>query len=313
MGSIRELSTGQTRVLEPEHIVGRAPAPGCSQTLQQGYVSAVHAVFRWTGGGWELRDLNSRNGTYLDGQRIQPAGSLPVKLGSRIGFGTRTREWEIVDANGPEVMVVPLGGGDPVCLCGEMIPLPSHDDPVATIYRDADGSWVLEQPDEPVLPLGNGHVFEAAGRVWRFSCCDLGPGTLAASGLDGALARVEVELVRLAFAVSRDEEYVQLRATCADREMDLGAHSYHYLLLTLARRRLQDAAQGLPDTSCGWVDVEDLARDPSMAPPRLNIDVFRIRDLFGKVGVMDAFKIVERRARPRQLRIGTRHISIEVL
>jgi hypothetical protein len=313
VGSIRELSSGQTRVLEPEHIVGRASAPGCSQTLAPGYVSGVHAVFRWTGEGWELRDLNSRNGTYLDGQRLQPAGSLPVKLGSRIGFGTRAGEWEVVDTTGPEVMVVPLGGGDPVRLCGEMIPLPSRDDPAVTIYRGADGGWALERPDEPVLPLGNGHVFEAAGRFWRFCCCDLGPGTLAASGLDAVRAPIEVERLQLAFAVSRDEEHVQLRAAYGDRRIDLGAHSYHYLLLTLARQRLQDAAEGLPDTSCGWVDIEDLARDPSMAPPRLNIDVFRIREQFESVGVVDAPKIVERRARPRQLRIGTPYISIEVL
>jgi FHA domain len=313
VGSIREISTGLTRILEPEHVVGRAAAPGCSQTLTQPYVSAVHAVFRWTGQGWELKDLNSRNGTYLDGQRIQPAGPLRVGKGSRIGFGTRADEWEIVDAGAPEVMAVPLDGGDPVRLDGEMLGLPSSDEPSATIYRGADGGWVLEHADEPVVPLANAQVFEAVGRFWRFCCSDLSQRTLAASGLQAALAQLEIARLHLAFDVSRDEEYVKLTATCGDREFDLGAYTYHYLLLTLARHRVKDAEQGLPDTSCGWVDVEELARDPSMAPPRLNIDVFRIRDHFGRVGVTDAPKIIERRSRPRQLRIGTGHLTVKVL
>jgi hypothetical protein len=313
VGSIQELSTGQTRILEPEHVVGRAAAPGCSQTLNQPYVSAVHAVLRWTGQGWELKDLNSRNGTYLDGQRIQPAGPLKVGKGSRIGFGTRAEQWEIVDAGAPEIMAVPLDGGDPVRLTGEMIPLPSSDDPSATIYRGADGGWVLEQTDEPLVSLANAQVFEAVGRFWRFCCSDLSQCTLAASGLYTALAQYDIARVHLAFDVSRDEEYVHLHAKCGDREVDLGAYTYHYLLLTLARRRAKDAEQGLPDTSCGWIDVEELARDPSMAPPRLNIDVFRIRDQFGKIGVTDAPKIIERRTRPRQLRVGTGHVSVKML
>jgi hypothetical protein len=313
VGSLREIATGQVRVLEPEHIVGRAPPPGCSQTLQPPYVSALHAALRWTGQEWELKDLNSRNGTYLDGQRIQPAGPLKLKKGSRIGFGTRKGEWEIVDADPPSVMAVPLDGGDPVRLEGDMIALPSSDDPNATIYRSADGSWVLEQGDEAAALLANAQVFEVMGRVWRFCCSELSQGTLAASSCHDAIAPREIGTVSLAFAVSRDEEYVRVKATCEDREIDLGSHAYHYLLLTLARRRLADAAAGLPETSCGWVDLDELARDPTMAPPRLNIDVYRIRTQLGKLSFINAADIIERRPSARQLRIGTRHLSIEVL
>jgi hypothetical protein len=313
VGSLREIATGQVRVLEPEHIVGRAPPPGCSQTLQPPYVSALHAALRWTGQGWELKDLNSRNGTYLDGQRIQPAGSLKLKKGSRIGFGTRRDEWEIVDADPPTVMAVPLDGGDPVRLEEDMIALPSSDEPSATIYRSADGGWVLEQADEAAVSLVNAQVFEVTGRVWRFCCSDLSPGTLADSSLLGVVVPREIGAVSLAFAVSRDEEYVHVRATCDGREMDLGSHAYHYLLLTLARRRLADAAAGLPETSCGWVDLDELGRDPTMAPPRLNIDVYRIRAQLGKLSFINAADIIERRPSARQLRIGTPHLSIKIV
>ena len=89
----------------------------------------------------------------------------------------------------------------------------------------------------------------------------------------------------LTFSVSRDEEYVHLEMRHAGREIDMGSRKHNYLLLTLARRRLGESAQGLPDTSSGWIDLEDLAHDPSMAPPQLNIDVFRIREQFAKAGV----------------------------
>src|SRR5436305_9435137 len=37
--------------------------------------------------------------------------------------------------------------------------------------------------------------------------------------------------------------------------------------LPISRRRLADAAAGCPDTACGWIDLEELAHDPTMAPP----------------------------------------------
>jgi hypothetical protein len=50
-----------------------------------------------------------------------------------------------------------------------------------------------------------------------------------------------------------------------------------------------------------------------MAPPQLNIEVFRIRRQFAAAGVVDAANIVERRPRTRQLRIGTGRVSITTL
>jgi hypothetical protein len=115
------------------------------------------------------------------------------------------------------------------------------------------------------------------------------------------------------FSVSRDEEHVHLHTTCGGSSFDMGARSHNYLLLTLARRRLEDAKEGTGDTACGWIYQEDLAHDPTMAPPQLNIDVFRIRKQFAAVGVVDAANIIERRPRTRQLRIGTGLLAVTQL
>jgi hypothetical protein len=92
--------------------------------------------------------------------------------------------------------------------------------------------------------------------------------------------------------------------------MEVGSRGHNYLLLTLARRRLNDAEAGLPESACGWINLEELSRDPTMAPPQLNIDVFRIRKRFATLGVIDAANLIERKPHARQLRLGTGLVSI---
>jgi len=305
MGRIRELATGRELELEPEHLVGRGPT--CSLRIDQRYVSAQHALLRWTA-RWEVKDLGSRNGTFLDGNRLTAGDELEVAKGNRLAFGKLEEHWELVDDSAPLVMAVPIDGGDPVVEDGALLALPSIDDPQATIYQGPGGNWLLDQNGE-VTALVNTQMFDVAGRGWRFCCPDSARPT---SVLDPA-KRLQVARLELAFAVSRDEEHVELRVVAGDRTFDLGARGHHYLLLTLARRRLADAAAGLPDTTCGWIDQEELAHDPSMAPPQLNIDVFRIRKQFGTVGALDPANIVERRSRTRQLRIGTGNLVIATI
>jgi hypothetical protein len=306
MGAIRECSTGTTRLLEPSHVVGRGPSPKCSLTLHHPHVSGVHAELRWTGAGWELKDLGSRNGTFLNGRRLEPSVPARLEKGSKVAFGTPEHEWEVLDVSAPPVMVVPLGEGEPVLLRDEFIALPSSEDPRAMIYRTPEGAWMLESGDAAPRPVVDLETFEAVGRLWRFSCADLPPPTLAAPGV--TKIRFELRELLLTFSVSRDEEHVHLEMSRPGHDVDMGSRKHNYLLLTLARRRLEEERQGLPETSRGWIDQEDLAHDPSMAPPQLNIDVFRIREQFAKAGVIDAAQIIERRS--GQLRLGTDRVSI---
>jgi pSer/pThr/pTyr-binding forkhead associated (FHA) protein len=300
MGSIRELSSGQTQLLQPEHLVGRAST--CALRLSHRWVSAQHALLRWAGGRWEVKDLGSRNGTFLDGSRLKPGDEYVVRRGAKLAFGKVSEgQWEVADTSPPPAMAVPLDGGEPVQIDGDFIVLPSNDDPRVTIYRNQEGVWVLEHSDESSAPILNLQTFEVSGRGWRFCCAEESRTT----ALGPSPADLEVCHLSLAFSVSRDEEHVELQASSRGITFDLGARAHNYLLLTLARRRLKDAEEGLPHVTCGWIDQEELAHDPSMAPPQLNIDVFRIRKQFAALGVMDAANIVERRPRTRQLRIGT--------
>src|SRR5207248_6458645 len=50
--------------------------------------SRLHAVIERLAGGWCVRDLSSRNGTFVNGERI--AGDRPLRAGDEIRIG-RTR------------------------------------------------------------------------------------------------------------------------------------------------------------------------------------------------------------------------------
>jgi hypothetical protein len=303
MATIRAISCERVQVLEADHTVGRLP--NSSLVLDQTYVSKRHAILHYSGERWEIRDLGSRNGSYVNGQPVKAGVDVPLMRGFRISFGKLEQEWEFVDDGPPLVMAVPLGGGEPVTLEGEMLALPSPDDPQVTIYTNTQGAWVLEQPDS-ITEIANQQTFEVGRRIFRFSC----PDKISKTALADADTDLRVEHLHLLFSVSRDEEFVQLRVACGAMQFDLGSRQHNYLLLTLARKRQQDAAEGIPETACGWIYLEDLAHDRTMVPPQLNIDVFRIRKQLEAIGVIDPANMIERRPRTKQIRVGVSRFSI---
>jgi hypothetical protein len=115
----------------------------------------------------------------------------------------------------------------------------------------------------------------------------------------------------LCFRVSSDEEFVELDLVDASRRVALGSRSHNYLLLTLARSYLADAAAGLPPASSGWMDKEALAKGLSTTPEQIDGEVFRVRKHFARHGLREAAIIIERRPRTKQIRLGLRKIRIE--
>ncbi|MGD0678382.1 MAG: FHA domain-containing protein [Polyangiaceae bacterium] len=305
MAILRNTDTGRTKRLEAEHVIGRGSHSALR--LVERFVSSQHASLRWTGERWELKDLSSTNGTFVNGSRIEPATHQLVAIGDRIAFGRRKPEWELIDVSPPVTMAVPFDDAEAVLADQDLIAIPSSAEPIATIYRCGEGGWILEQ-SMSATPIVDQQIFSVDSRRWKF--CR--PAPLYKTSLTSFPSPELVDLA-LTFYVSRDEEYTRVRAMGAGREFELGAHSYHYLLLTLARRRLADLAEGVVDSSSGWVYQEDLSRDPSMAPPQLNLDVFRARKQFAALGIVNAANVIERRPRTRQLRIGTSRVRIVTL
>src|SRR6266446_9708419 len=84
-GSDSETRPGAVWLLKPENILG-ADA-GNDLVLRDNLVSGRHARLRWDGAGWWLEDLGSKNGTFVNGQRIVALTARKVGLGSKIQLG----------------------------------------------------------------------------------------------------------------------------------------------------------------------------------------------------------------------------------
>ncbi|MEI9938409.1 MAG: FHA domain-containing protein [Pseudomonadota bacterium] len=304
MATITHVDTGRVVFLEEHHSVGRAANSALRVGDALRYVSLHHALLYWTGAQWEFKDLASRNGSFLNDERVAPGKVHLLEVGMRIAFGKSENQWLVTDTAPPMTMVVPLGEGEPLLAENDLIAIPSAQDPSVTLYRSVDGSWVLEQ-DISVTPITNQQTFGFGGRTFKF-CCVQGDSKTSLATATG----LEVRHLTLEFSVSKDEEHVSLRARSGAQYLDLGERNYHYLLLTLARQRQKDASEGLQESSCGWVYQDDFAHDPAMAPQQLSVDVFRIRKQFAAAGVTDAASIIERRPRTKQLRIGAHRVSI---
>lgn len=78
---------GRRFVLSQERIlVGRDPAADVRFDADNDrQVSARHAEIRWHGEGWQLRDLNSTNGTFRNGSRVH--GDSVLHDGDRVALG----------------------------------------------------------------------------------------------------------------------------------------------------------------------------------------------------------------------------------
>jgi hypothetical protein len=63
----------------------------CMYRIPDPYVSKQHCRFVLDGGVVYVEDLGSANGTYVDGQRIEPGRRTPVRSGSRVTAGTRVQ------------------------------------------------------------------------------------------------------------------------------------------------------------------------------------------------------------------------------
>jgi FHA domain len=298
MGVLRHQTNTRQAILSGEHVIGRLPTSGL--VLEASFVSNAHALIRWNGSAWELRDLGSRNGTFLNGRRLLAGKTVALDVSAVITFGATSETWHFVDAAAPTPAAVPMDGGDARFWIGGTLEIPTEEG-CASIYFEV-GRWILELPDKTseLLP---GEVFEAGGRQWQFVC----PlGSTATEASDKTLWSLSD--ATLVFDVSPDEEHVCLSVQRPGFVKELGERNAFYLALVLARQRLEDG--GSFSGEHGWMAVDTLLRRvPDYASySALNIEIFRLRRVLADAGARDASRIIERRR--GELRLGTDDVRI---
>ena len=303
MGSLVQHKTGHRWTLGSRTLVGRSR--NCDLCLPHRSISGEHAVIWWDGAAWCLRDLGSRNGTLVDGGRLDPHVSTPLREGARLEFGAHPLGWVVESVGPPVPRAHRLSDPDAVVEAEDgMLALPDDDAPEVVVYSDQRVGWILERAGA-IREVNDLDVVEVAGADWRLQ---LPHKVIATDPIDPATP--QLRQLSLRFEVSADEEHVAITAvTERGLEIDLGSRTHHYMLLSLARLRLADAA--LPEASQGWVHHEDFCHQLRIDRERLNMFVFRARKQLAAADIGDAHGLIERRVDTHQLRIGVGSLSVD--
>lgn len=310
MGVLKNQTIRCLQSLAGRTLVGRAP--GCALRLDHRSVSAEHASIFWTGGRWEVRDLGSTNGTWVDGRRLDPGERVALREGSELQIGGGAERWVLVDPLPPIASARRLDADEIRIAEHGLLVLPSAADPVASLFEDPAGRWLIETDGPARKAIDQEEIL--AGVTWVLSIPPSTPGGLVSTTLSLGASSLRLDEVTLILEVSRDEEYVELSIARGGEVTRLPARAHHHLLLALARARLVDRAD--PSVSAaeqGWLYTDGVIAMLKSDSQRLCVDIFRARQQLANASVLNAGAIVERRATTRQIRLGTDRIEVRSL
>lgn len=305
VATLEESATGVVSLLASRHLIGRSRS--CHLRLAHPEVSSVHAEIMWDGNVWRLRDLGSRNGTFVDGRRLTRADRAALTRGAQIEFGAGGPRFSLQDDSAPRLMAI-SDNDETVVAPGRVLELPSDQNSEACVFECAEGGWKLE--DERGTRVVHDQELIVAGRqAWRLCL----PACEAATHEHHLKGLPRLSDVKLHFYVSRDNEHICIRVESVDQRLTLEPRAYGSLLLELARRRLEDARRSdLPITEHGWIHREDVLSRLGLSDlALLNVWVFRARAQLATAIACAPGQLIERRADANQMRLGISNLVIE--
>jgi len=288
-----------TTILRAHHLIGRSRS--MHTTIHKKEVSAQHAAILWDGESWRVRDLGSRNGTTLDGRRLEVGETAALEPGAELAFGGEQHRFTLTSDAPPAPTAT--CGDRLVEGSGEYLALPSEENPLALVIFDPDAGWMISQDDEDV-PLEDGQRVQVAGESWVIGLPEVIEGTIEARK-----SAFTLDDVALRFAVSGDEEYVELTVVVGGVAHLLKPRSHHYTLLLLARSRMEDAAAGVGGREEGWLYTSELAKMLRASHNQIYVGLHRARKELDALKVRDASSLVEKRTTTRQVRLGVSELS----
>ena len=128
--------TGQRLELEGELVIGRE---GVAVTIDDPELSRRHAAVRPVDGGFEVEDLGSLNGTFVNGRRIE--GPTKLSGGDTIKLGQNVLELEAAGA--PATVVSPAFTPGPAPATAAVAAAPSAAPAVSAAPAEPFGTYAV--------------------------------------------------------------------------------------------------------------------------------------------------------------------------
>lgn len=272
MGVIQQVHGDYCALLNVEHIVGRN-LQGCTTLLTGEDISRSHATLYWKNGVWMVRD-HSRNGTLVNTGHLHQS-AMRLKIGDQLRFGRdQASIWCLSSDVAPTSYLQDMEDRERVLSMTVRPGIPQAQDNTTSFFYLQEAGWCAEQKGQTIT-LEQGTKLCLADTDWIF---------VDNQALEETVGYGKVvSEAYLQFTLSPDEERINVRICSPGWQMDLGERVHNYLLLSLARKKLADGAEGYASPDQGWILMEDLIADMSkeflkeVDAYQVNLQIHRLR------------------------------------
>lgn len=285
---------GEVLVIECGGILGRSPRVEFRRN--EPVVSGQHAVIGYSSAGWSLRDLGSKNGTWVRRRRLDSGERLILRVGDSIRLGKSATSLTVTDLDPPPLMAIDEQG---TVLCGRegVLALPGEERPELVLFCTKSG-YMMERAGTR-SSIYSGQRIECQGQMYRVEL----------PTVEGADTEQLKEVICLSqawatFEISEDQKHVRITVACDEKEVVIPSRSFCALLVLLAQRRIDDEMKGISGSESGWIGRQELVEELAVTPEKLNLDLHRARRALAAFGVAETDRLIERRQEAGLLRIG---------
>lgn len=290
---LRSEADGRRVYLKHKMTVGRLASSDLP--LQNPMSSGRHAAISYSGGGWWIFDLNSRNGTFLNGDKLTLGPAARIRTADILSFGSADESWVVENVSRAAAMAIGPNGHIRAAERGRITIKDVSTSESCDVYLRGD-KWLMDaRMGVQSTPVHDGDAILVGETTWLLSLPD--PLELRST-------------IPMRMSVLRNPTRGQMEIVlyAGTRAVRLDSRSHNALLGTLAS---YSAGDGLgPASLGGWRTVEFVCEDIGLTRQILNLYVHRLRASLEQHEIPNAASIVERddgriRLRPMLVRVAS--------
>lgn len=303
MATILELNNQQKlSYLSAYHCIGRSDT-NVDSVIRAPEISRMHAIIQWTDEHWIIRDISS-NGTWINNEKLIKEQQHKIRIGDEISFAQQGYYGFIVQELSPPknmLLAVDQSGiiiSENAIMLSDNNLLPSEQQPeISLFYVQSKNQWYKEfinDVEGRAYPVANLERLHFANRDWQLKLNNLSENTIKL-----VKPKLLAHQIKYRFNLSQDEENTELNIIVDDKKLCLSNKAHHYLTLSLARHRDDDAKKGIDEYDQGWRLPEMLAKELGCEITLFNTHVCRAKKQFREMlgGACDGDILIERKGK----------------